>query len=107
MGFASAWLEKRALFPESIIEPPDKETGIIVVIPAYNEPGISKLSGSLASCINPDCKVEVIIVVNARADADEAALLNNRLCIKNIESWKMANINAFFRLYVLMWDSLP
>ena len=41
MGFASAWLEKRALFPELIKEPPDNKTGIIVVVPAYNEPGIS------------------------------------------------------------------
>jgi len=100
MGFAAAWLEKRALFPERIIEPPDKETGIIVVVPAYNEPGISILLGSLVSCNNPDCKVEVIIVVNARSDADERALLNNRLCINNIESWKKENKNAFFRLYV-------
>ena len=100
MGFAAAWLEKKALFPERIIEPPDKGTGIIVVVPAYNEPGISKLLDSLVSCINPDCKVEVIIVVNARADADEKALLNNRVCIKNIESWKMANKSAFLRFFV-------
>lgn len=100
MGFAAAWLEKKALFPERISELPDKGTGIIVIVPAYNEPGISQLLESLVSCINPDCKVEVIIVVNARADADEKALLNNRLCIKNIESWKMVNKSAFFRLYV-------
>ena len=40
MGFASAYLESRALFPEIIDEAPDKNTGIIVVVPAYNEPGI-------------------------------------------------------------------
>ena len=39
MGFASAYLEERALFPEIIKEAPDKHTGIIVVVPAYNEPG--------------------------------------------------------------------
>ena len=48
MGFASAYLEERALFPEIIKEAPDSETGIIVVVPAYNEPGISKLLDSLA-----------------------------------------------------------
>ena len=43
MGFASTWLEERALFPEIIQEPTDKQTGIIVVVPSYNEPGICKL----------------------------------------------------------------
>ncbi|MCU0471935.1 MAG: glycosyltransferase family 2 protein [Bacteroidales bacterium] len=100
MGFAAAWLEKRALFTERIKESPDRGTGIIVVVPAYNEPGISQLLGSLASCIPPGCKVEVIIVINAPADAGEEALLNNRHCIKNIESWKKVNKSTFFRLYV-------
>jgi len=34
MGFASAYLRERALFPEIIKEVPEKETGIIVVVPA-------------------------------------------------------------------------
>ena len=65
MGFASAWLEARALFPEIIEEAPDKQTGIIVVVPSFDEPGIGRLLDSLASCSEPECKVEVIIVVNA------------------------------------------
>ena len=48
MGFASAYLEERALFPEIIKEAPDKNTGIIVVVPSYDEPGIAKLLDSLA-----------------------------------------------------------
>ena len=44
MGFASTYLEKRTLFPEIIKEAPDKQTGIIVVVPACNEPGISKIT---------------------------------------------------------------
>ena len=47
MGFASAYLEERALFPEIIKEAPDKNTGIIVVVPSYDEPGIAKLLDSL------------------------------------------------------------
>jgi len=100
MGFAAAWLEKRALFPETIKETPDKRTGIIVVVPAYNEPGITHVLDSLESCFQPDCKVEIIIVVNARADADDTALTNNKISVKNIESWKKDNPDAFFRLYI-------
>jgi len=56
MGFASAYLEERALFPELFNEAPDQKTGIIVVIPAYNEPGIGALLDSLAFCTKPDWK---------------------------------------------------
>jgi len=105
MGFASTWLEKRALFPELINEAPDIGTGIIVVVPAYNEPGITTLLDSLASCIEPECKVEVIIVVNAPSGAPEEYLENNRLSIKNIESWKKDHCDCFFRLFAFIADA--
>ncbi len=99
MGFASTWLEQRALFPGFIDEAPDEETGIIVVIPAYNEPGIADLLNSLEACDSPSCKVEVIVVVNAPQDASTESIRNNDLCIKNIESWKKDHHDCFFRLF--------
>jgi hypothetical protein len=100
MSFATAWLDKRALFPEIITETPDNQTGIIVVIPAFNEPAISVLLDSLAKCREPDCIVEVIIIVNAPADADKESIRHNNECIINIESWKKENPYCFFRLFV-------
>jgi hypothetical protein len=105
MGFASAWLDARALFPEIIEEAPDKQTGIIVAVPSFDEPGIGRLLDSLASCSEPGCKVEVIIVVNAPVHASEECIENNRLTIKNIESWKGENSNCFFRLFAFVADS--
>jgi hypothetical protein len=105
MGFASAWLDERALFPPIISEAPDKQTGIIVVVPAYNEPGIVRLLDSLLECSEPECKVEVIIVVNAPDNAPEENIRNNRLTISEIESWKENNKNCFFRLFAFVSDS--
>lgn len=105
MGFASAWLEERAIFPEIIKEAPDKLTGIIVVIPAFDEPGIRQVLDSLALCTEPQCKVEVLIVVNAPADAAEESIDNNKLTIINIESWKKENRNCFFRLFAFTAES--
>ena len=102
MGFASTYLEARALFPQKIKKAIDRETGIIVVVPAYNEPGINKLLDSLAKCVEPECKVEVIIVVNAPDDATEESLENNTKTLNNIESWKEENYNCFFRLFAFM-----
>jgi len=98
MGFATSWLDKRALFPEFINEPPDNQTGVIVVIPAYNEPDIADLLDSLVKCNEPGCKVEVIVIVNAPADAGPEISLSNKICISSIESWKREN-KSFFRLY--------
>jgi glycosyltransferase involved in cell wall biosynthesis len=102
MGFASTYIESRVLFPELINEAPDKATGIIVVVPAYNEPGIIRLLDSLAKCIRPECEVEVIIVVNAPSDASDESISNNELSIKNIESWKLHNKECFFRLFSII-----
>ena len=99
MGFASTYLEERELFPQIIKEAPDERTGIIVVIPAFNEPGINSLLDSLATCNQPECKVEVIIVVNAPANASAESIENNTLTLKNIESWKNLHQSCFFRLY--------
>ena len=50
MGFASSWLKERALFPELIKEAPSANTGIIVVVPSYDEPEITDLLDSLDLC---------------------------------------------------------
>jgi hypothetical protein len=101
MGFATSWLEKRTLFPAFIRELPDKQTGIIVVIPAYGEPGIIYLLDSLASCEKPRCMVEIIIIVNAPPDAPPGYLTINRELAADVEEWKNRNQSRFFRLYLI------
>jgi glycosyltransferase involved in cell wall biosynthesis len=99
MGFASTYLETRALFDQKIAEAPDQNTGIIVVVPAYNEPEITSLLDSIADCDVPECRVEVIVVVNAPDDTTPENIENNRKSLKNIESWKKKNPQKFFRLF--------
>lgn len=99
MAFATEWLKKRALFPQLFSEPPDIATGIIVVIPAFDEPGIANLLDCLASCDDPPCKVELIIIVNANSSAKARQLENNAACIDNLETWRRKNLNCFFRIY--------
>ncbi len=99
MGFASAYLEERTLFSQEIKEAPDDNTGIIVVVPAYNEPEITRLLDSLSKCLKPECEVEVIIVINAPENAPSESIENNRKAYNDIESWKKHNENCFFRLF--------
>ena len=101
MGFASDYLEKRALFPELIKEAPFGDTSIIVVVPSFDEPEITYLLDSLNLCAEPACSVEVLIIVNAPAGAEEESLLNNRKSIFEIESWKKEHSGCFFRVFVI------
>ncbi len=107
MGFASAYLSERSLYPELIKEAPDEKTGIIVVVPAYDEPGIGRLLDSLAQCTPPECKVEVIVVVNAPSNASLQSHRNNQLTIENIEDWKRKNYDCLFRLFAFTTVAEP
>src|ERR1035437_6389366 len=102
MGFASAYLEERTLFSQEIKEAPADNTGIIVVVPAYNELEIMRLLNSLSECRIPDCKAEVIIVINAPENASAESIENNRKALKDIESWRKQNTDCFFRLFAFI-----
>lgn len=101
MGFASSYLEQRTVFPEIIKEAPERNTGIVIIVPAYDEPGIGKLLDSLALCLKPECEVEVLIIINAPENATPESLKNNFKTAENIESWKKHN-KCFFRLFSFM-----
>jgi hypothetical protein len=101
MGFASSWLESGTLFPVLIDEAPDKSTGIIVVVPAFDEPAILQLLYSLNLCKIPSCKTEVLIIINAPMEASAESLKNNLVALNSIEKWKKKNTKCFFRLYAI------
>jgi hypothetical protein len=104
MSFASEWLRGKALFPQFITDRSDPETGIITVVPAYNEPQVSLMLDSLLENTKPDCQTEVIIVINAPINAPSEHKAGNRKAIENIMSWKKMNENSFFRLFVIEPD---
>jgi glycosyltransferase involved in cell wall biosynthesis len=99
MGFASAWLQNHALFPALIGEEPDNQTGIIVVVPAFSESGISQLLNSLKNCTEPACPVELLIVVNAPSDASELELENNMRCIEAINDHISSSKAGFLKIF--------
>ena len=101
MGFASAYLKQRALFPDLIKEAPSENTEIIVVVPSYDEPEITGLFDSLILCREPACGVEVIIIINAPDGATEGSISNNHKSIQNIKTWKKEHSDCFFRLFVI------
>ncbi|MBQ5424987.1 MAG: hypothetical protein IIU33_07150, partial [Bacteroidales bacterium] len=57
---------------------PRSDTGIIVVIPCYDDDFIFTTLRSLDSADRPPCSVEVIVVVNSAEDTDVAVVETNR-----------------------------
>lgn len=106
MGFASAWLRERALFPRFIAEQPHPDTGIIIVVPAYNETGIDRLLDSLAACTMPGCHVELIVVVNAPAGAPPEHLSVNIETEAVVEAGKKS-FSSCFSIYCIKPAPLP
>ncbi|HPF03037.1 MAG TPA: hypothetical protein PLE95_07510 [Bacteroidales bacterium] len=100
-AFATDWLSKKTLFPKFISEEPAPDTGIIAVVPAFDEPDITGLLDSLLQCDRPVCSSEVIIVINAPPGAGLKSLQNNSICAGHIEKWKHDNESCFFRLYAI------
>lgn len=105
MGFACSYLENRAIFPESIKDLPDARTGIIVVIPAFNEHNIIRVIESLSECTPPECGVEVIIVINSPAGSPTEYIDTNRKAISDISEWKKIKKECFFRIHLMQPDT--
>lgn len=105
--FAAEWLEAHSLFDRLISEPLDKDTYIIIVVPAYDEPGITCLLDSLNSCTPPKCGVEIIVVVNAPEQATLETLEHNELCVSRIKSWKVQHDKSFLQIRIIDTGKAP
>jgi hypothetical protein len=99
-GFASEWLRSGQLFPELIEEAPYKNTGIIIVVPSYDEPELLNLLNSISRCIQPVSHVEVLVVVNAPSNAGSDCISRNRTSVLEARAWQR-NTDPFFSLHLI------
>ena len=98
MGFACSYLANRTLSDQLFADIPANDTGLIIIIPAFDEPGIIFTLNSLLKCKNPPCPVEVIILVNAPVSAGISQIEQNNISISELVSWKKDNKDAFINL---------
>ena len=102
MSFASRYIERNINYPAFIQEEPSQKLGLIVVIPACNEPELLKTINSLAACTPSSQDVEVIVVLNQSEISLPEVGLQNKLTDHELKKWKRQNTKAFFKLFVLM-----
>ncbi len=101
-----AYLKKQQFQLPVLTTKPKLDLGLVVVIPVHNEPNIEPTLTAIASCTPPECAVEVLLVFNSSATADEAIKAQNRRGVEVLELFK-STYNGPFTFYALVNEELP
>ena len=105
MNFAEAYSERYSVAPKIFDDNPRSDTGIIVVIPCYDDEFIFTTLQSLDSAKVPSCSVEVIVVVNSAEDTGAAIIEKNKRIYATLCEKKEAYRN--FKLLPYIIEGLP
>ncbi|MDZ7737787.1 MAG: hypothetical protein U5K32_01705 [Bacteroidales bacterium] len=98
MDFASRYLAAKAISTPLFEGIPEKDTAIIIIIPAFDEAGIIITLNSLLNCAKPPCSVELIVLLNAPGHASSAQLEQNDRTGRELYERERENSNSFIRL---------
>ena len=102
-----AYLEKHRFCEKQIHDSASAGTGIIVVIPSYNEPELLKTLQSLFECERTRCVAEIIVVINSGEQKDENVLMQNQQTISEAEAWIKNISEDKLKFHVIEIKNLP
>ncbi len=91
MGFADFYLQRFSTPGKKIDSPPPPDLQYIVVIPAYNEPGILHSIESLFRCHPISSPIEVILVINWPENQARETGRKNHTIFTQCLSWAKKN----------------
>jgi glycosyltransferase involved in cell wall biosynthesis len=100
------YLERFGYQPPTLTTKVDHETDVIVVIPCHNEAYLEQTLEALLQCDHQGI-TEVIVVVNASENDDEAIIAQNLLTHREAEEWTVFNHNESLRIFFLVENELP
>jgi hypothetical protein len=91
----------------TIIEKPNNNLGLIVVIPCHYEPNIEKCLNSILKCKLPPISVEVIVVINASENAEKNVIEQNKITAAHVRDFSERYSTTQFRFFLIEQNSLP
>lgn len=95
-------------FQNPVIETrPDPNTGIIVVIPCFDEPDLISSLASLKDCVLPEKVVEVIVVINSGEHHSQQIKEQNNDTYNQALEWINQNNSETLRFYLIHEPELP
>lgn len=96
----SVYLERYAYTSLHIPKPPNPSTGIIIVIPVFNEKHIIEALRSLLNSTLPTANVEVLIIINQSIDCVAHIDTQNNNTLVDVMDWVANNPNTGIQFYV-------
>lgn len=101
------YLKKYGFCPPSINNPVNKNTGLIVVIPCYNETGLMTSLSAIYNCKKPNCSVEVITVINASERTHQQIKEQNLNTYKAGVKWAKEKNTEALKFHFILKNDLP
>ncbi len=77
LAMPTPYLIHRTLYSPQIKEAPNANLGIIVVIPCYNESNLLQSLSALYQAKDPNCSVEIIVLINDAINTNEVHKMKN------------------------------
>jgi hypothetical protein len=101
------YLRERRLYGPQIDRPASADLGIVVVIPAKDEPALIRSLESLLACDRPAVDVEVIVVVNTGERDTPELVAENQQIAAEAATWAARTSTPGLRFDILQMHGLP
>ncbi len=96
----SIYLERYAYAPLFLPIAPNQHTGLIIVMPIFNEKETTKALESLLRSTLPSVNTEVLIIINQSVICDDLIANQNESTYQEIKNWIEANPKSGIQFYV-------
>lgn len=107
MGFADNYFVRYKSRSEIFSDNPCSNTGIIVVIPCYDEDFIFDTLNSLESAKMPECSIEVIVIVNSNENTPDKIITKNRETFQQLVVASLIDKFTNFNLLPYLIEKTP
>ncbi len=107
MGFAENYIQKQSSFKPSIQDPPQADLTFIIVIPATKEKDLMHAVRSLYFCDPVKHSFEIIVLINAAADAPLETKDLNLTSFEEVIEFGRLNHDPRKRVFPILINDLP
>jgi len=101
------YIERQKAEYKSVALPSELNAGMIVVIPAFNEPALFDTLHSLRACSRPNVNLLTVIVFNSGEHSDEKVVEQNRLSYEQTLLFADKYNEPRFHFFPLLFERLP
>lgn len=107
MSFSEHYFSRYPSLPPFFDFSPDKNLGIIVVIPCYDDDFIFTTLSSLENAKTPESAIEVIVVVNSAENTPTDIAAKNKHIFEELKAKSETGFYKQFRLLPILIENVP